>query len=139
MLHDVFDSGDNLERRFGASPSIDEALRIFNEEVFELINAVVRQDEYTYCGGDTGDTVMEYEYISDVHEEAADVLYTLLGVLRAVEKYYAKWHGANPELNDGVTVAKFTGALHRILDKNNAKTHETHELVGGKIRRKGKK
>lgn len=53
-------------------------------------------------------------------EECADVIVTALGVCFA----------------QGLTVDEIIAAVYKVADKNDAKTHETHVLRDGKIRRR---
>jgi NTP pyrophosphatase (non-canonical NTP hydrolase) len=55
-----------------------------------------------------------------IAEEAADVFVTAIGVCAA----------------SGVDVEKLIEQLYKVIDKNNAKTHETHVYTDGKIRRR---
>lgn len=56
-------------------------------------------------------------------EECADVFVTALGVCFA----------------QGLTVEEIVAAIYAVADKNNAKTHDTHVLKDGKIRRRVRK
>lgn len=56
-------------------------------------------------------------------EECADVIVTALGVCFA----------------QGLTVDEIITAVYQVANKNDAKTHETHHLKDGKIRRKARK
>lgn len=53
-------------------------------------------------------------------EECADVIVTALGVCFA----------------QGLTVDEIIAAVYKVADKNDAKTHDTHVLKDGKIRRR---
>lgn len=55
-----------------------------------------------------------------IAEEAADVIVTLIGVCQAT--------GVDPE--------QLVDQLYAVIAKNNAKTHETHVYMDGKIRRR---
>lgn len=55
-------------------------------------------------------------------EEAADVIWTLINLLEV----------------RGIDPYDLEVAVYEVVRKNGAKTHDTHELVDGKIRRKGK-
>ncbi|MCA0457288.1 MAG: hypothetical protein LCI00_25175 [Chloroflexi bacterium] len=55
-----------------------------------------------------------------IAEEAADVIVTLIGVCQA--------SGVDPE--------QLISQIYAVIDKNNAKTHETHVYTDGKIRRR---
>ena len=56
-------------------------------------------------------------------EECADVIVTALGVCFA----------------QGLTLDEIVAAVYKVADKNDAKTHETHVLKDGKIRRRVRK
>jgi NTP pyrophosphatase (non-canonical NTP hydrolase) len=56
-------------------------------------------------------------------EECADVIVTALGVCFA----------------QGLSVDEIIAAVYQVADKNDAKTHETHVLKDGKIRRRVRK
>lgn len=62
------------------------------------------------------------EDIDHIAEEAADVFVTAIGVC---------W-------SRGVDVEKLIEQVYAVIDKNDAKTHETHVLVNGKITRRSK-
>jgi NTP pyrophosphatase (non-canonical NTP hydrolase) len=55
-----------------------------------------------------------------IAEEAADVMVTVIGVCAAA--------GVDPE--------RLIKQLYAVVDKNNAKTHDTHIYLDGKIRRR---
>lgn len=55
-----------------------------------------------------------------IAEEAADVIVTAVGVCWA----------------SGVDLERMIEQVYAVIDKNAAKTHETHHLLDGKIRRK---
>ncbi|HLA99584.1 MAG TPA: MazG nucleotide pyrophosphohydrolase domain-containing protein [Anaerolineales bacterium] len=55
-----------------------------------------------------------------IAEEAADVIVTTLGLCQASR----------------IGIDELIKQIYAVIDKNNAKTHETHVYVDGKIRRK---
>ena len=83
--------------------------RIFMEEATELVEASVIEVEYQF-----------EEYSHGVSREAADVVVTVIGLLQA----------------HGISLEQFTEAVSSVVEKNDAKTLDTHELVNGKITRK---
>jgi NTP pyrophosphatase (non-canonical NTP hydrolase) len=56
-----------------------------------------------------------------IAEEAADVMVTVVGVCEAA----------------GVDAATLVEQVYAVIDKNDAKSHETHVYADGKIRRRG--
>lgn len=106
-LTDMWKSNEDFHQRFlGRPANFKEALYAYREECKELEEAVLyEQSEWA------------------VACEAADVLYTVAGLLRS----------------DGVDFEMFLDAMQFVISKNNAKTHETHYInEHGKIQRKGR-
>lgn len=58
--------------------------------------------------------------VTHIAEEAADVLVTVLGVCDSMN----------------IPLEKVIEQIYAVIDKNNAKTHETHVYKDGKIRRR---
>jgi NTP pyrophosphatase (non-canonical NTP hydrolase) len=102
-LRDLIHSTLAFYDRFGWRPVTADAIRVFQEEVGEVIEAA--QDGTNK---------------NHIAEEAADVIVTVIGVCQAV--------GVDPEL--------LIQQLYAVIDKNDAKTHETHVYTDGKIRRR---
>lgn len=110
MFNQIFESNKGLHDRFGLPHPIPaSARRRFLEEVGELLEASALNE---------ADPVG----ISERHivDEAADVIYTITGLLRA----------------HGLTADDLTEAMRKICASNDAKTTDTHWLVKGKITRK---
>ena len=89
--------------RFDVTPQVDEATKIFQEEVGEFIEAA--QD-----GSD----------LAHIAEEAGDVIVTVIGLCQAA----------------GVAPERIIDQLYAVAAKNDAKTHETHVYINGKITRR---
>ena len=102
-LRDLIRSTLAFYSRFGWQPVTADAIRVFQEEVDEVIEAA--QD-----GTDK----------NHIAEEAADVIVTVIGLCQAT--------GVDPEM--------LIQQLYAVIDKNDAKTHETHVYTDGKIRRR---
>ena len=102
-LRDLIRSTLDFYARFDWQPELNGAVKVFQEEVAELIEAA--QDGTNK---------------HHIAEEAADVLVTVIGVCAAA--------GVDPEL--------LIKQLYTVVDKNNAKTHDTHIYLDGKIRRR---
>lgn len=92
-----------LYERFGVTPSVAEAVPVFEEEVRELIEAVRQAESAQRIG-----------------EEAADVMVTVLGICFAA----------------GLNVENVAQQIQTVIAKNDAKTHDTHAVIDGKIRRR---
>lgn len=105
-LTDMWKSNEEFHQRFLGRPAkLTEALNAHWEEVKEFQVAATQTN------------------LMDMALEAADELYTIIGVLRAC----------------GVTEEMFLFACQSVINKNNAKTHETHYINDkGKIQRKGR-
>jgi NTP pyrophosphatase (non-canonical NTP hydrolase) len=58
-----------------------------------------------------------------VAEEAADVVVTIIGLYASV----------------GIGIDELVEQIYHVIEKNNAKTHETHIHLDGKIRRRSSK
>lgn len=110
ILKRTHDSSTGLIRRFfgDARPTIKASLAKFNEECDELKQAIWELE--------SGETTLT----DHLAGEAADVLVTLLNTLYAV----------------GVEYPQLEAALNRTIEKNDLKTRDTHEVVGGLIARK---
>ncbi|MEZ4670292.1 MAG: MazG nucleotide pyrophosphohydrolase domain-containing protein [Anaerolineae bacterium] len=102
-LRDLMRSTLEFYARFDWQPEVEGAVKVFQEEVGELIEAATDGTNHDH-----------------IAEEAADVLVTVIGVCAAA----------------GVTPDQLIRQLYRVVDKNNAKTHDTHIYVDGKIRRR---
>lgn len=112
-FHGLWESSDDLNKRFGIEPINQDVLIIFGEEVREFTEA--------YVNAKMG-VVKDY-WRKEAIDEFADVLVCGFQVLRAI----------------GVDdVADVVAGISRTIDKNDAKTHETHEFSPdtNKIRRK---
>lgn len=110
-MKEFWNSIVNLYARFGLTerevPILDRQ-RIFMEEVTEFLQ---ESTIYSQINGAESEPAIE---------EAVDVLFTTFGVLIAMN----------------VSLDEVSKAMKAVIDKNNAKTHETHEFVAGKIRRR---
>jgi NTP pyrophosphatase (non-canonical NTP hydrolase) len=102
-LRDLIGSTLNFYARFGVKSQVADAVRNFQEEVNELIEAA-------HAG-------LDRDHIA---EEAADVLVTTIGICDAA----------------GVDAERLVRQIYAVIAKNNAKTHETHVVSDGKIRRR---
>lgn len=102
-LRDLIRSTLDFYARFGVTQETPSALRNFQEEVNELIEAA-------QAGTDR----------DHIAEEAADVIVTIVGVCDAA--------GVSPE--------RLIDQLYAVIAKNDAKTHATHVVADGKIRRR---
>jgi NTP pyrophosphatase (non-canonical NTP hydrolase) len=102
-LRDLALSTREFYDRFDYVPQVESAVRNFQEEVAELIEA---------AGDGTNP--------DHIAEEAADVFVTAIGVCYA----------------SGIDVEKIIQQLYKVVDKNDAKNHDTHVLENGKIRRR---
>ncbi|MFZ0545330.1 MAG: MazG nucleotide pyrophosphohydrolase domain-containing protein [Candidatus Promineifilaceae bacterium] len=69
------------------------------------------------------DAVELGENQTHIAEEAADVFVTVIGLCASV----------------GVTIDDLVSQAYRVIDKNDAKNHETHIHLDGKIRRRSSK
>lgn len=127
LILETFQSMEELYERFNVPITPDTAARMLAEEVRELLQAA-DQRELLDRLTDEANTGSAYERLFDAEQakradlvmEAADVFFTLMGVLRAA----------------GITSAPFKQAVDRVNRKNNAKTLDTHHVVNGKITRK---
>ena len=104
-LRDLAQSTADFYARFGVHPQVNDAIKNFEEEVRELIEAARE--------GTDGDHIAE---------ESADVLVTAIGVCFA----------------SGLDVERIIEQVYAVVAKNDAKTHETHVHLDGKIRRRAK-
>lgn len=89
--------------RFGVTPQVGNATRVFQEEVGEFIEAA--QDGTNK---------------NHIAEEASDVIVTVIGLCEAA----------------GVAPERIIDQLYAVAAKNDAKTHDTHVYVNGKITRR---
>lgn len=107
MLAKMWQSNEDFHNRFlGRPANFSEALYAYSEEFRELEQATIySQSEW------------------EISCEAADVLYTVIGVLRSRD----------------IDLEMFLDAMQHVINKNNAKTHETHYInEHGKIQKKGR-
>lgn len=115
-LKTLWNSTAEFQKRFGLDKqfSLPAQMRCVHEELAEL-----SADAYGYWYSDDG---LEAEnFAIDATQEATDVIVTVLGVLMGMKMSYA-------DIED---------AIERIAAKNDAKTHDTHEINGnGKVARK---
>jgi len=102
-LRDLIRSTLEFYARFGVQMQVGDAVRNFQEEVAELIEAAQAGEDKDH-----------------IAEEAADVMVTAIGVCEAA--------GIDPE--------RLIAQIYAVIAKNNAKTHETHVVANGKIRRR---
>lgn len=102
-LRDLAQSTADFYARFGVTPQVTDAVKNFEEEVRELIEAA-------RAGTDPDHTA----------EEAADVIVTALGVCYA----------------SGISIDQIVKQVYAVVAKNDAKTHDTHVHLDGKIRRR---
>lgn len=112
-LDHLWQSTSDLYERFGLSPSSTppkSRRKFFMEEVGELIEASALEED------------LPGHRQNGLCEEAADVIVTTLGLLQA----------------HGVALHELEAAIQAVVDKNDAKTLDTHALVDGKITRKQK-
>lgn len=104
-LGDMWQSNEDFHNRFlGRPANLDESLVAYREECGELNLACITE-------ASNEETVLE----------AADVLYTVIGVLRS----------------RGISFDEFLQACQQVISKNDAKTLETHYVnEAGKIAKK---
>lgn len=102
-LRDLAQSTADFYARFGVTPQVNDAVKNFEEEVRELIEAA-------RAG-------MDHDHTA---EEAADVIVTAIGVCYA----------------SGISIDQIVKQVYAVVAKNDAKTHETHVHLDGKIRRR---
>jgi NTP pyrophosphatase (non-canonical NTP hydrolase) len=102
-LRDLIRSTLDFYARFGVKSQVADAVRNFQEEVRELIEAASAGQDKDH-----------------IAEEAADVMVTIVGVCDAA----------------GVDAERLVAQLYAVIAKNDAKTHETHVVFDGKIRRR---
>lgn len=102
-LRDLAQSTADFYARFDVTPQVNDAVKNFEEEVRELIEAA-------HAGTDPDHTA----------EEAADVIVTAIGVCYA----------------SGISIDQIVKQVYAVVAKNDAKTHETHVHLDGKIRRR---
>lgn len=127
LIQDTYRSMEALYERFDVSISPDTTARMLAEEVRELLQAADIRATYDRLTNEAN-TDVDYEWLfdkeqakrTDVALEAADVFFTLMGVLRAA----------------GIGTVPFKVALDKINQRNDAKTLDTHFVVAGKITRK---
>lgn len=105
-LSTMWQSNEDFHARFLGRPAdVKEACTAYLEEGLELTEAAFNNT------------------VENVANEAADVLYTVIGVLRS----------------RGISFDDFLIACQQVISKNDAKTHETHYINSqGKIQRKGR-
>ena len=117
-LAELWQSSNDLNKRFGIDPLEQDSVKIFMEECKELITAY-----FNYNAMFDGDTLDALN--TNMVDEFADVLVT------AIQMTLAR----------GLTMYDLRKGIERTVRKNNAKTHETHELDAEtrKIRRKAPK
>ncbi len=103
-LRDLIRSTVEFYDRFEVTPQLEPSLRVFQEEVDELIEATHNGDNKQH-----------------IAEEAADVFVTAIGMCLAA----------------GVDGEQIIAQTRAVIDKNDAKTHETHAInENGKIARR---
>lgn len=101
-LRALWSSSEMLNRRFGINPVNQDVLVIFSEEVREFVEAYSNYRISNFEG-----------YKKDIVEEFSDVLVTGFQVMRAA----------------GITdVNEVIEGIAKVIAKNDAKTHETHEF-----------
>ena len=106
-LRGLINSTAEFYARFDVTPNLETSIRVFKEEVDELIEAA--------------DIGTDKDHIA---EEAADVFVTAIGICMA----------------SGVDLENIIAQTRAVIDKNDAKTHETHAINEyGKIARINKK
>lgn len=102
-LRDLAQSTADFYARFGVTPQVNDAVKNFEEEVRELIEAARAGTDHDHTA-----------------EEAADVIVTAIGVCYA----------------SGISIDQIVKQVYAVVAKNDAKTHETHIHLDGKIRRR---
>lgn len=104
-LKSLIESTQEFFERFDVTPQLPTTIRVFEEEVGELIEAAE-------AGTD----------MNHIAEECADVFVTAIGICLA--------HGIDAE--------QILAQTRMVIEKNDAKTHETHAINEyGKIARRG--
>lgn len=118
---DLWNSTANFKARFGVS-TVSPLLcqRHFMEEVTEFLQASCLLETLPYDPEHSALVAHYNEQQDQVVLEAADIFVTVMNVCQA----------------HGLTLEELSEAILTVATKNDAKTHETHEFVGGKIRRK---
>lgn len=107
---DLYRSSRNLIERFEVEEDPDTAWLKFEEEVKELREVI------------EVDGVEAYYDTDALAEEAVDVMVTLINLLGA----------------EGIEIADLSAAMVRVIEKNDAKNHDTHVLFDGLITRRSK-
>ena len=103
-LKSLIESTEEFFARFDATPQLSTTLRVFQEEVGELI-----------------ESAKEGVDMNHIAEECADVFVTAIGICLA--------HGIDAE--------QILAQTQMVIEKNDAKTHETHAINEyGKIARR---
>lgn len=106
-LRDLAQSTQDFYERFGTMPTGDVDLTGWIRNFQEEVNELIEAAN----DGTNKDHIAE---------EAADVFVTAIGVCFAT----------------GVDVEKLVQQMYKVIAKNDAKTHETHVVYDGKIRRR---
>lgn len=113
VLRDLWDSTANLHQRFfGENPPLFEARwRVFVEEVGEFLFECSRTQVHASLNA----------HLPEPSKEGADVLVTIMGLLQGMYEGYGD----------------FEKAVQSTIEKNDAKTLDTHEVrADGKIARR---
>lgn len=134
-LVELYQSTVALHERFNTSQTVQQSLERFSEEYNEVLNEIPSGNK------------------DKISEEFADVLVTVIGVIRSIEKSNSKVEIYQAlflmlkglgELyfairKSGVESKDLEPFVLKVAAKNNAKTLETHYLdsLTGKIKRKG--
>jgi hypothetical protein len=117
-LRELWQSTENLYRRFDLKPSSEATRRKFNEEVLEFQTEHILQ-EVSIVTRACDQELSDDEILT---EEAVDVIVTLIGML----------------MSAGISYADFEQAAFWKRIKNDNKTHETHVVHNGLIERRSK-
>lgn len=113
-LSALWQSTRALHERFGVPCTVDVSERLVAEESYELLRASFEADYISIGGIDADRERMK------LTREAVDLIVVTLALLEA----------------HGVSEDDLAQAMAAVIAKNDAKTHETHALVNGKITRR---
>lgn len=117
-LSGLLRSTRDLHWRFGVNFDVEVCERLVTEESYELIKASV---EANFLGFNVDGKPFRFESdIDALVEEAVDLFVVTLALLQA--------HGVSDD--------DLAQAIADVIQKNDAKTSETHTLVNGKISRR---
>ena len=119
-LEDLWSSTEELFKRFDLQPTLDAQSRKFFEEIYEFTSAVT-----TYWVTDNVDPFTEgYDIRPEIAKNAVAELTDAIVVGMALC------------MKLGIQFEQLQDAFEFVIDKNDAKTPYTHEVIDGMIIRK---